>query len=81
MQLIYTGKTKRSHPKHEFPAGFHVTQTENLWSNTEKSIEYFNKVIFPQIKKIKESLSNRCLYLLILILGQIKLMLRIAGIQ
>ena len=53
-QLIYTGQTERALPKIKFPDGFHVTQTANHWSNTEKSIEYFENVIFPRIKKIKE---------------------------
>lgn len=53
MQLIYTGKTKRSLPKYEFPSTFSVSFTENHWSNTEKSIEFFEEIIFPSLKKIK----------------------------
>ena len=54
MQLIYKGKTKRSLPKHHFPDGFNVTYSENHWSNMEKSLEFFNEVIFPQIERIKQ---------------------------
>ena len=53
IQLIYTGKTKRSLPKFEFPSSFSVTFTENHWSNTEKSIEFFEEIIFPYLEKVK----------------------------
>ena len=33
IQLIYTGKTRRSLPKYEFPASFSVGFTKNHWSN------------------------------------------------
>ena len=33
VQLIYAGKTDRCHPKIAFPKGFHVTHTDNHWSN------------------------------------------------
>ena len=47
-------KTHHCLPKFNFPDGFHFTYTENHWSNTEKSLEFFNKVIFLQIDRIKE---------------------------
>ena len=53
IQLIYTGKTKRSLPKFKFPSSFSVTCTENHWSNTEKSIEFFEEIIFPYLEKVK----------------------------
>ena len=44
IQLIYTGKTRRSLPKYEFPASFSDGFTKNHWSNTDKSIEFFDEI-------------------------------------
>ena len=49
LQLIYTGKTKRCLPNVEFPLSFHVTYTENFWSNRLKTTERFEKTIFPHL--------------------------------
>ena len=54
IQMIYQGKTKSCLPKHKFPKTFHITYTKNQWSNTEKSVEFFQHVIFPYLKKVKE---------------------------
>ena len=54
VQLIYTGKTPRSLPKYEFPASFSVGFTKNHWSNTDKSIELFDEIIFPYLQQVKE---------------------------
>ena len=54
MQLIYNGKTKRSLPKFKFPNSFSVVFTENHWSNTDKSVEFFEKIIFPYLDKVKK---------------------------
>ena len=54
IQLIYTGKTARSLPKYEFPASFSVGFTKNHWSNTDKSIEFFDEIIFPYLQQVKE---------------------------
>ena len=40
-------------PSFDFPADFNVTFSDNHWSNTEKSIELFEKVIFPYLKQAK----------------------------
>ena len=55
-QLIYEGKTPRCLRKFDFPADFNVTFSDKHWSNTEKSIELFDKVIFPYLKQAKTSL-------------------------
>ena len=52
MQVIYQGKTKRCLPKYKFPDTFNITHTENHWSNTEKSVEFF---VFPHFDKVKEA--------------------------
>ena len=54
MQLIYKGKTKRSLPKFKFPNSFSVTFTENHWLNTDKSVEFFEEIIFPYLDKVKK---------------------------
>jgi len=54
VQLIYQGKSNRCLPKFKFPRSFSVSYTENHWSNTEKSIEFFEEIIFPYINMVKE---------------------------
>ena len=56
IQLIYSGKTKRSLPKFDFPKCFDVTFTPNHWSNYEKCVSLFKKIIFPYLKSKKEEL-------------------------
>ena len=53
IQLIYAGKTERSLPKYSFPSSFLVTFTENHWSNTKKSVEFFKEIFFPYLKDTK----------------------------
>ena len=53
-QLIYTGTTPRSLPKYYFPAKFSVGFTKNHWSNTDKSIELFDEIIFPYLQQVKD---------------------------
>ena len=56
IQFIYERKTPRCLPRFDFPADFNVTFSDNHWSNIEKSIELFEKVIFPNLKQAKASL-------------------------
>ena len=53
----FTKGTPRCLPRFDFPADFNVTFSDNHWSNTEKSIELFEKVIFPYLKQAKASLT------------------------
>ena len=53
--MIYEGKTKRCLPKYIFPASFDVTFSENHCSNTEKSLSFFNKIIFPHFKNVPKA--------------------------
>ena len=55
IQLNYEGKTQRCLPNYDSPKGFNVTHSRNHWSNTEKSVELFQKVIFPHLKNVKLS--------------------------
>ena len=49
-QLIYQGKTAASIPKVNFPKEWHITATENHWSNEEKTKEYIRLIILPYIE-------------------------------
>ena len=53
-QLIYTGTTSHSLAKYDFPVSFSVGFTKNHWSNTDKSIEFFDEIIFPYLQQVKE---------------------------
>ena len=55
IQVIYEGKTKRCLPKYTFPASFDATFSENHWSNTEKSLSFFNKIVFPHFKNVRKA--------------------------
>ena len=54
IQLIYSGFAKSSLPKFDFPKCFDVTFTPNHWSNYEKCVSLFKKIIFPYLKSKKE---------------------------
>ena len=54
IQVIYQGKTKRCLPKFEYPKSFDVTYSVNHWSNTEKSVDFFEKIVFPYLEKVKK---------------------------
>ena len=56
LQLIYAGKTNRCLPKIAFLADWHVTYTENHWSNEVVMIDYLNKILFPYIAQKKQQL-------------------------
>ena len=56
IQLIYSDKTKRSLRKFDFPKCFDVIFTPNHWSNYEKCVTLFKKIVFPYLKWKKEEL-------------------------
>ena len=53
IQLIYSGKTKRSIPKYGVFCCFDVTFTPNHWSNFAKCLRLFEEIIllYPKAKK------------------------------
>ena len=55
-QLIYKGKTPKSLPSVEFPSDWHVTFTQNHWSNENTMADYLEKVLFPYIEKKRREL-------------------------
>ena len=52
IQVIYEGKTKRDLPKYTFQASFDAKFSEKHWSNTEKSLSFFSKIVFPHFKNV-----------------------------
>jgi len=55
-QLIYEGKTDRCLPQYKFPSSWHITHTDNHWSNEITMKQYVEMIIVPYINnKRKES--------------------------
>ena len=50
VQLIYGIVTDKCHPKVKFPESFHITHSQNHWSNEDIVMEYLKKIISPYIK-------------------------------
>ena len=50
-QLIYQGKTTGCLPKVKLPKDWHITCTENHWSNEQKTLEYIELVLLPYVCK------------------------------
>ena len=48
-QLIYEGKRERCHPQFKFPAGWHITNSANHWSNEDTMKEYVEMIIIPYV--------------------------------
>ena len=46
-QVIYQDKTDQCHPKYNFPSDWHITNTDNHWTNTQTYIQYIEKLIVP----------------------------------
>ena len=55
-QVIYAGSTNQVHPKFSFPEGWHITHTQNHWSNSESMCDYINNVIVPYVENVLEHL-------------------------
>ena len=55
-QLIYGGVTDKFYPKAKFPESFHITHSQNHWSNEDIVMEYLKKIIFPYIKSKRQAL-------------------------
>ena len=57
MQLIYTGKTQRYHPKGiPFPDRFDVSHSKNYWSNETLAIQHLDNIIILYFEVIREEL-------------------------
>ena len=53
VQLVYQGATERCLPTYKFPKEFNVTHTKNHWSNLEKCVDLFEKIILPYLRAEK----------------------------
>ena len=56
IQLIYGGKTDRCHPRYPFPPDWHITHSENHWSNEQTMLNYIDKIIVPFVERVREDL-------------------------
>ena len=52
VQLIYTGKTARCHPRYPSPPEWNVTHLCNHWSNEDTMEEYVDNIILPYAEKV-----------------------------
>ena len=57
IQLVYQGKIKRCQPRYPFPREFHVTQTENHWTNENTSLVIIKEVLVSHVRKVRQKLS------------------------
>ena len=48
IQLIFKGKTKRCHPKFTFPGDWHITHSDNHWSNSMTMDGYLESIIIKR---------------------------------
>ena len=55
-QLIYQGKTSVCLPKVTLPQDWHITCTDNHWSNEQKTLEYIELVLLPYLKNTRREL-------------------------
>ena len=56
LQVIYQGKTPRCLPSVKFPSNWHITFSENHWSNEDTMHDYVMKIILPYVQQKRESL-------------------------
>ena len=54
MQLIYTGKSKKSLPRVQFPSSFLFSFSPKHYSNEEDSIKVLNNIAVPYAVKERE---------------------------
>ena len=51
IQLVYQGSTTRCHPNFKFPDDWHITHSDNHWSNETTMINYIAKIIISFVKR------------------------------
>ncbi len=49
VQLIYSGKTNRCHPRYQFPLDWDITHTPKHWSNEGTMVRYVENIIVPYV--------------------------------
>ena len=58
MQLVYQGRTTQCHPNSKFPDDWHITHSDNHWSNETTMINYIAKIIIPFVRKKRRELKK-----------------------
>ena len=58
VQLVYQGKSSQCHPKVKFPEDWHITHSDNHWSNETTMINYISKIIVPFVKNKRKELKK-----------------------
>ena len=56
IQLIFQGKTEKCHPHVPFPSDWHITHTDNHWSNESTTIDYLKNIIIPYVERTRKNL-------------------------
>ena len=51
MQPVYQGRTTQCHLNSKFPDDWHITHSDNHWSNETTMINYIAKIIIPFVRK------------------------------
>ncbi len=59
IQIIYKGKTKRCHPRYQFPIDWNVTHSPKHWSTEETMIEYITEIIIPFVESVRSRLDDK----------------------
>lgn len=57
-QVIYQGKTARSHPKYQFPGDWDITHSPKHWSTEETMVEYIENIVVPYVEKVRDDLDT-----------------------
>ena len=55
-QVIYQGKTDKSHPSFDFPANWDIHHSPNHWSNSSTMERYAEKILLPHFERARERL-------------------------
>ena len=55
-QLIYKGTTHRCLPTVQFPSGWHITCSENHWSNESTMKAYIERILLPYVHHKRKEL-------------------------
>ena len=55
-QLIYKGTTHRCLPTVQFPSGWHITCSENHWSNESTMKAYIQRILLPYVREKRKEL-------------------------
>lgn len=63
-QLIYGGKTDACHPNYSFPENWHITHSENHWSNEATMLSYCDNILTAYLNETRKSPSQKALVIL-----------------